>query len=80
MSSIINYIKKNSKTKRGRRLLILEGVMLAIGIAVILAVLPKNVTIPTYLALLIIGYVLWSIYHIVRYTTNKYLNNKESKE
>lgn len=79
-NSIVNYIKKNSKTKEGRRLLIIEGVMLAIGIAVLIIVTPKEITISGHVGLLILAYMLWSVYYFVIKTTHKRLSSNESKE
>ena len=75
LSRIINHIKNNLKTKKGRKILILEVVSLAIGVAVLLVVLPKSVIIPTYIVLLFIVYIMTSMYMIVMNTTKK-----ESKE
>ena len=75
MSWIINHIKNNLKTKKGRKILILEVVSIVIGIAVLLIVIPKSVTIPTYIALLIIVYIASSMYMIM-----KNVEKKESKE
>jgi len=65
---IITYIKIKLKTKEGRRLLILEGIFLMIGIVGLLSVAPKYVMVPTYILLLTILYILWSMYEIIRKT------------
>ena len=74
MSAILNHIKNNLKTKKGRKILILEVVMLAIGIAVLLTVLPKSVTIPTYIVLLFIVYIISSLYMILKNVAKKESN------
>lgn len=80
MSFIINHIKKNVKTKQGRRQLILEGVVLMIGIMVLLIVSPKTVNVPTYIVLLNIGYIFYTIHYIVKSKTNKSLDNTGDKK
>jgi nicotinamide riboside transporter PnuC len=80
MTSIINYIKTKLKTKEGRRLLFIEGIVLMIAITGILIVTPKEITISGHVGLLTIVYIIASLYMIVRKYTNKDSDNKESKE
>jgi phosphatidylserine synthase len=76
----MEYIKKNLKTKSGRKLLFIEGIVIAIGIAVLFMVLPTTITVPTYLVLLIILYVFVSGYMLIKKTTDKSLNNKDGND
>jgi hypothetical protein len=54
--------------------------MLAIGIAVLIIVTPKEITISGHVGLLILAYMLWSVYYFVIKTTHKRLSSNESKE
>ena len=80
MSFIMNHIKNNLKTKNGRKLLIIEVLIVILGITVLLIMMPKTITIPSYVALLTIVYIFVSMYMIVKNVTDKSLNSKESKE
>jgi hypothetical protein len=73
----MEYFKKNLKTKAGRKILFIEGIVLMIGITGILIVTSKEITISGHVGLLTIAYIICSLYLIVKNVTDKHLNNKE---
>lgn len=73
---IIEYVKRNMKTKKGRKTLFIEGISLIIGIAVVFTLVPKEITISGHIGLLILVYIMVSLYYIIKNAKGKKEDSK----